>query len=88
MSKQQAILDSLADIHCPETEPEKAFPEFIDETKEGVCSVLTLVTLCDLVLALGLTLTLFAIFPLLAPLGIIFAILSLYNFFQKQKQLN
>lgn len=92
MSKQQAILDSIAAANFPETEPEKAFPEsspeFIDETKEGVRSVLALVTLCDLLLWLGLTLALWAIFPLFAPLGIIFIVFSLYNFFKKQKKLD
>jgi hypothetical protein len=92
MSKHQAILESLAAADFPETESKKAVlessPEFIDETKEGVRSVLALVTLCDLVLALGLTLALFAIFPILAPVGIIWMIFSLYRFFKQQKKLD
>lgn len=92
MSKHQAILYSLAAANFPETEPEKASPgaspEFIDETKEGVRSVLTLIILCDLILGFGLTLALFVILPLLTPLGIAFIVLSLYHFFKKQNKLN
>lgn len=88
MSKQE-FYPSFAPHHLFQEEiaEKQPYPELIDEVSEGVNCCIMLITICDIIPLLILTIALLFTIPPLAPLGIIGIAVLIHQSLKKLKEI-
>jgi hypothetical protein len=90
MTQQKLSTDSSPEIICDnffEKEPILEIEE-IDEVTEGAAGFLTLITVCEFLFLLSLTIGLVLKLPRLSPIGIVLICHSFNRYFKKLKTLS